>query len=167
MLYGPGQEGKENRYLVEMNESEENSMDTKVTKVPYVAIAVKDMNKAADFFANTFGGEILSKGTVEEQLYLDCMIKIGDFGLYLMEPMEEDSVIGRYISKNGEGLHHLCFTFRDPQLAIAELRKKGLRLSSVYFEVDDIELGFMHPKYAYGVLLELTPETVPFRTDLS
>ncbi|WP_066304107.1 VOC family protein [Bacillus sp. FJAT-29814] len=142
-------------------------MNTKVTKVPYVAIAVKDMHKAADFFANTFGGEIISKGTVEEELYLDCMVKIGDFCLYLMEPMSEESVIGRYISKNGEGLHHLCFTFQDPKLALAELREKGLRVNSIYFDVDDIELGFMHPKDAYGVLLELTPETVPLRTDIS
>src|SRR3954468_12903444 len=78
------------RYLPVINERGKN-MNTIVTKVPYVAIAVKDMHKAADFFANTFGGEILSKGTVEEELYLDCMVKIGDFCLYLMEPMSEES----------------------------------------------------------------------------
>jgi methylmalonyl-CoA/ethylmalonyl-CoA epimerase len=139
-------------------------MNTKVTKVPYVAIAVKDNKTASEFFVNTFGGEILSSGTVQEELYRECLVKIGDFHLYLMEPMEEGSVIGNYISKYGQGIHHLCFSFADHELAIKELRTRGLRVISKYIEADEAELAFLHPAESFGVLIELSPEEIPFRT---
>lgn len=134
---------------------------SKVTKVPYLAIAVKDRDKSCRYFEETFGGKVITKGSVPEELYRDAFVSIGDFHLYLMEPMEEDSVIGRFIQKKGEGIHHICFSFPNLKEAIQDLRKKGLTI----LERGTDEFAFIHPKDAHGILIELAPEHIKYRKE--
>ncbi|MCH6267565.1 VOC family protein [Neobacillus citreus] len=138
----------------------------KVTKVPYVAIAVRDRDKAADFFTKTFGGEVITSYSGPDNDFLgykDALIRIGDFHLYLMEPMEENSVVDKFIKKRGEGLHHIAFSFPNLQEAVEDLRERSLRVFDLGQATD--ELAFLHPKDAYGVLIELTPENIKYRND--
>jgi methylmalonyl-CoA/ethylmalonyl-CoA epimerase len=133
----------------------------KVTKVPYIAVAVKNREAAGRYFVETFGAKIITQGTVAEESYRDALVEIGNFHLYLMEPMEEDSVIGRFLAKKGEGIHHLCFSFSDLGEAIKDLRQKRLRI----LDRNTDEFAFIHPSDAHGVLIELAPENQVFRTE--
>ncbi|WP_284037057.1 VOC family protein [Neobacillus sp. 114] len=124
----------------------------KVTQVPYLAIAVKDLEKASRFFGEKFGGVISEIGGVPSESYRDVVVQIGDFHLYLMEPTSEESVIAKYIAKHGEGIHHVCFCYPNYKEAVAKLREENINI------LDRTHFSFIHPKDAYGVLIELAPE---------
>ena len=77
--------------------------------------------------------------------------------LELLEALSDDSVIGRFISKRGEGLHHVSLRVPDLIAVVAKLKQEGVRLVS-----DEIKVGagrhryvFVHPSSTGGVLLEL------------
>ncbi|MCM3568239.1 VOC family protein [Neobacillus mesonae] len=127
-------------------------MSESISQFAYIAIAVKNLEKAASFFADTFGGVIHKYGGVESEGYKDVFVKIGNFNLYLMEPLKEDSVIGRYIAKHGEGIHHICFKYEDYHKAVAGLKEKDLQILE-----RNGDFSFVHPKDAFGVLIELAP----------
>lgn len=135
----------------------------KVTKIPYVAIAVKNRDKAVKFFTETFGGTVLTTFKAPELGYNDALVQIGDFRLYFIEPTNEDTVVGKFIKKRGEGLHHIAFSFPDLKEAVADLRGRSLQVFDLGQYTD--ELAFLHPKDAHGVLIELTPEDINFRNE--
>ena len=95
--------------------------------------------------------------TVESEQVRLVMVPVGDTRLELLEPLSDDSVIGKFISKRGEGLHHVSLRVPDLSVAVARLTQDGVRLVS-----DEIKVGagghryvFVHPSSAGGVLLEL------------
>lgn len=86
------------------------------------------------------------------------MLSAGEGNIELLEPTGPDTVLGRFIERNGPGLHHLCLAVEDLQAAIAEVKAAGLKL------VDEVprrgfggrQVVFIHPKVAGGVLIELS-----------
>ena len=85
------------------------------------------------------------------------MIPLGETRLELLEPTADDSVIGKFIAKRGEGLHHISLRVPDLAAAVAKLKADGVRLVT-----DEIRTGagghryiFVHPASTGGVLLEL------------
>ena len=123
-----------------------------VSHFSYVALAVKDIKKTARFFAETFGGNIQWLPGLESEGYLDAFVEIGNFKLYLMQPVSEDSVIARFIQKHGEGIHHICFKYDDYDLAVERLKQRNLTILE-----RKGKYSFVHPKDAFGVLIELAP----------
>jgi methylmalonyl-CoA epimerase len=85
------------------------------------------------------------------------MIPLGGTRLELLEPTSENSVIAKFLSKRGEGLHHICLRVLDLGEAVEKLKRDGVHLTS-----EQIKVGagghryvFVHPASAGGVLLEL------------
>ena len=127
-------------------------MSQAVSQFPYVAIAVKDLQQSAHFFADTFGGTITWLPGVESEGYIDAFVEIGNFNLYLMQPLSETSVIGKFIAKFGEGIHHICFKYDEYDQAIEDLKQRNLTILE-----RKGKFSFIHPRDAYGVLIELAP----------
>jgi methylmalonyl-CoA epimerase len=88
------------------------------------------------------------------------MVPVGESRIELLEATAEGSTIAKFISKRGEGLHHVCLRVPDLPAAVARLKKDGVRLVS-----EEIKTGagghryvFLHPSSTGGVLLELVEE---------
>jgi methylmalonyl-CoA/ethylmalonyl-CoA epimerase len=91
------------------------------------------------------------------------MLKINDTSdggssyLQLLEPTREDSAVGTWLAKHGEGVHHIAFGTPDVDGDAAEIRDKGVRV--LYDEPRRGTMGsritFLHPKDCHGVLTEL------------
>jgi len=81
----------------------------------------------------------------------------GDSYLQLLEPTREDSAVGKWLAKNGEGVHHIAFGTADVDGDAADIRNKGVRV--LYDEPRIGSMGsritFLHPKDCHGVLTEL------------
>ena len=58
------------------------------------------------------------------------MVKLGDSRLELLEPLSEDSPVGRFLVRRGEGLHHVALRVPDIEARLDELKSKGVRLVS-------------------------------------
>src|SRR5439155_5427428 len=122
----------------------------------HIGIAVKSLDAAKAIYEK-LGMPVSNKETVESEQVRVVMVPVGDTRLELLEPLSDDSVIGRFIRKRGEGLHHVSLRVPDLSAAVAKLQQEGMRLVS-----DEIKVGagghryvFVHPSSTGGVLLEL------------
>jgi methylmalonyl-CoA epimerase len=122
----------------------------------HLGIAVKSL-AAAKAVYEKLGLSVSAEETVEQEKVRLVMVPVGETRLELLEPVSDDSVIGRFIAKRGEGLHHISLRVPDLNAAVQRLKSEGVRLVS-----EEIKTGagghryiFLHPSSTGGVLLEL------------
>lgn len=125
-------------------------------KIDHLGIAVKSLATAKAIYEK-LGLSVSPEETVEQEQVRLVMVPVGESRLELLEGTSENSTIARFISKRGEGLHHVCLRVPDLAAAVARLKKDGVRLVS-----NEIKSGagghkyvFVHPSGTGGVLLEL------------
>jgi methylmalonyl-CoA/ethylmalonyl-CoA epimerase len=127
-----------------------------MTRIDHLGIAVKSIESARGFY-ETLGLRIAREETVEHEQVRTAMIPLEESRVELLEPTSEDSPVGRFLSKRGEGLHHVALHVDDITGTMKALKSSGVRLIS-----DQIQIGagghhyfFVHPSSAGGVLLEI------------
>ena len=113
----------------------------------HIGIAVRDLDKALEFYRDALGLEIGEAEDVPSQQVRARFVPVGDASLELLEATSEQSAIARSIERRGPGLHHVTLRVDDIAAALAQLKARGVRL------VDDV--AFIHPSAAEGVLVEL------------
>jgi len=125
--------------------------------IHHVAIAVSDLDAAIDAFATQYGFEILSRERIEEQGVEEAMIAVGGSHIQLLEPLEPMSPVGRFLSRNGEGMHHIAFAVADIEAALEHLETIGVRLidSAPRIGGGGHRIAFVHPTALAGTLFEL------------
>jgi len=125
----------------------------------HVGVAVKSLQEALEGYRRLglepdFTEEVLSQGVRV------AFLRAGAVRVELLESLQADGVIARFIERRGEGLHHLAFACED-------IRKEMSRLRQAGFELVDAEprrgyegrlVAFVHPRSLHGVLLELVEE---------
>jgi methylmalonyl-CoA/ethylmalonyl-CoA epimerase len=127
--------------------------------IDHVGIAVPDLDAALDFYARTFDLHAVHEETNEEQGVREAMLAVGSSGscIQLLAPLSEDSTIGRFLARHGQGIQQLAYRVRDLDVVSAVLRERGVRL--LYAEprrgTAGSRVNFVHPKDAGGVLVEL------------
>jgi LAO/AO transport system kinase len=130
--------------------------------IDHLGIAVRSIDAVRDFY-EALGLRIADEETVEHEQVHAAMIPIGSSRIELLEPAEPGSVVGRFIEKHGEGLHHIALRVEDISATLEALKAKGVRLVS-----DRVQTGvgghlyfFVHPASASGVLLEICQQQAP------
>ncbi|KIZ14073.1 methylmalonyl-CoA epimerase [Streptomyces natalensis] len=134
-----------------------------LTRIDHIGIACFDLDKTVEFYRATYGFEVFHSEVNEEQGVREAMLKIngtsdgGASYLQLLEPTREDSAVGKWLKKNGEGVHHIAFGTADVDTDSEAIRDKGVRV--LYEEPRTGSMGsritFLHPKDCHGVLTEL------------
>jgi methylmalonyl-CoA/ethylmalonyl-CoA epimerase len=129
------------------------------TKIDHVGIAVPDLDVAIAFYADMFGMVSVHEETNEDQGVREAMLVVGDGTtlIQLLAPLRDDSIIAKFIDRNGPGLHQVAYTVEDIESVSADLRGKGLRLifDTARRGTSNSLVNFVHPKDAGGVLIEL------------
>jgi len=128
-----------------------------IYNIDHVAIAVHNLDEAIQRHRELFGAEPMSREVVEEQGVEEAMIAIGGSFVQLLAPVDETSPVGRFLSKYGEGLHHVAYAVTDIEAALRDMRRQGARL------VDETprrggrgaKIAFVHPESFAGTLVEL------------
>lgn len=128
----------------------------------HVAIAVHDLDEALAGYRRQYNVEPVSRETVADQGVDEAMIAIGGSFLQLLQPLSPDSPVGRFLAKNGEGLHHIALAVLDIEAAIAHLEATGARLIDRAPRIGGAghRIAFVHPASLTGTLIELV-EVVP------
>ena len=116
-------------------------------KIDRIAIAVKDLEKAVDFFSDLLGIEFDIVGSSEQ---LGMRGGYSACGLELIESTRPGSIINRFLEQRGEGLWALVLKVRNMDEMIKRFEEKGLKVAG------DVKAGAMrevafHPKGSYGV----------------
>jgi methylmalonyl-CoA epimerase len=128
-----------------------------LTAVDHVAIAVRDLRAAEEFYRRSFGAEVVHRETVEEQGVNEALLRVGESFVQLLTPTRDDSPVGKFLSKKGEGIHHVAYRVADIRAALARLNREGVELIDKEPRSGSrgTTIAFVHPRGALGTLIEL------------
>lgn len=126
-------------------------------KIDHIGIATNALEDAAKNWLDGLGLEPAHTEEVSEQGVRVTMLPIGDTNIELLEPLTEDSPVGRFLKKRGPGIHHIAVAVPDIEAALANLKEKGARLidEKPRRGANGCLVAFIHPSAMEGVLLEL------------
>ncbi|WP_294277253.1 methylmalonyl-CoA epimerase [uncultured Chryseobacterium sp.] len=129
-------------------------------KLEHIGIAVASLGISDDLFARLLGKPSYKKESVEREGVVTSFYQSGDSKIELLEASKEDSPISKFISKKGEGIHHLAFGVDNILDEIDRLKKEGFEFISEEPKegADNKLVAFLHPKSTNGVLVELCQE---------
>jgi methylmalonyl-CoA epimerase len=128
-------------------------------KIDHLGIAVRSLDRALEFYRDQLGLEISLRETVAHEKVNVAMLPLGEPRIELLEPVETDSVIGKFIDKRGEGLHHIAIRVPDLNASVERLRASGAKLLNQPRAGAGGNLYvFVHPSSTGGVLIELIQE---------
>jgi methylmalonyl-CoA/ethylmalonyl-CoA epimerase len=132
-------------------------------KVEHIGIAVKDIEDANNIFAKLFNQTHYKVEQVQSEGVITSFFKIGETKIELLQGIHQDSTIAKFISKRGEGIHHIAFEVTDIDSEIDRLISEGFELinSESKDGADNKKILFVHPKSTNGVLIELCQEKSP------
>jgi methylmalonyl-CoA/ethylmalonyl-CoA epimerase len=125
--------------------------------IHHVGMAVSDLDKALATYTRLFGAELEHRGFLEEQGVEAVAVLVGGGRVELLAPLAEDTPVGRFLAKRGEGMHHVAYEVEDVGAALGELSSEGAEL------IDEqprrglfgLEVAFVHPDAVHGVLTEV------------
>ena len=134
-----------------------------MNNIEHIGLAVKDLAAAVPLYELLLNTKCYKTERLEEQQVNTAFFRVGGSKLELLEGFSPDSVIGRFIEKNGEGMHHIAFAVEDIEAEMTRLREAGFRplQDRPLPGADNKLICFLHPKDTHGVLVELCMEKKP------
>jgi len=131
-----------------------------LTEIDHVAIAVRDLETAIAWYADTFGATVEHREVVESDGVEEALLKVADSYVQLLTPTRADSPVATYLEKRGEGIHHIGYRVDDCAVALQAVKDQGGRV------IDEAPrpgsrgttVAFVHPKASFGTLIELVQE---------
>jgi methylmalonyl-CoA/ethylmalonyl-CoA epimerase len=126
-------------------------------KLDHLGVAVTSIDAALAVY-HALGLTEEKRELVPAQKVTAAFLPIGESRIELLEPTAEDSPVARFLSRRGEGIHHVCFAVEDLEAALADLAGRGFRLihAEPVAGADGKRVAFLHPDAAHGVLIELS-----------
>jgi len=130
--------------------------------IDHIGIAVKDFTKSNGLFYKLLGEEPYKTEIVESEKVSTSFFRIGESKIELLEALDDDSPIAKFLEKKGEGIHHIAFEVADIITEMERLKKEGFQLLNEVPKkgADNKLVCFVHPKSANGVLIELCQEII-------
>ncbi len=126
------------------------------TRVHHTGVVVRSLEEACAFYRDTLGLPLLKEALIEDQGVKAALLDFGNGLLELLEPVDPDTGIARYLEQRGEGLHHVCLEVDDIRAALAGLKAKGVPLVDEEPRAGLVgTVAFLHPSALHGVLVEL------------
>jgi methylmalonyl-CoA/ethylmalonyl-CoA epimerase len=125
--------------------------------IEHIGIAVTSLEEAIPFYEKVFGLDCYRIEEVKSQKVKTAFFKVGQTKIELLEPTDPESPVAKFISKKGEGIHHIAFAVSNINRKLKEVEEKGVRLIDNVSRkgAEGMDIGFLHPKSTFGVLTEL------------
>ncbi|MBV1888063.1 MAG: methylmalonyl-CoA epimerase [Urechidicola sp.] len=129
-------------------------------KIEHIGIAVKDLESSNKLFASLFGKPHYKTETVQSEGVKTSFFESGPNKIELLQALNEDSPISKFITKKGEGVHHIAFAVDDIKSEMERLKSEGFVVLNDKPKkgADNKLVAFLHPKSTNGVLIELCQE---------
>ncbi len=128
-----------------------------LTEIDHVAIAVRDLDAAIDYYHRAFGAEVEHREVVQHDGVEEALLKVAESYVQLVTPIRDDSPLAKAIEKRGEGLHHVGYRVRDCAEALASMVAAGATAIDQAPRPGSrgTTVAFVHPKGSLGTLIEL------------
>jgi len=131
-----------------------------LTEIDHVAIAVNDLEAGIAYYRDTYGAEVEHREVVERDGVEEALIKVAESYVQLLTPIRDDSTVAKFLATKGEGIHHIGYRTDDVAALLERVKEQGHRV------IDEQPrpgsrgtiVAFIHPKTAFGTLIELVQE---------
>jgi methylmalonyl-CoA/ethylmalonyl-CoA epimerase len=126
-------------------------------RIDHIGVAVDDLEAAVLLYSERLQMPLQHRETVEEQGVEAVLLGVGEGHVELLRPLADDTAVGRFLERNGPGLHHVAYGTADIDSALAAVRAAGLRLIDEQPRrgIRNSRVAFVHPRSTGGVLTEL------------
>jgi methylmalonyl-CoA/ethylmalonyl-CoA epimerase len=126
-------------------------------RIDHIGVATDDLDGAIELYEETLGMPIAHRETVESQGVEAVLLDVGDGHVELLRPLGPETPVGRYLERQGPGLHHVAYAVDDIEGVLDSLKEAGVELidAEPRIGIRDSRVAFVHPKSTGGVLTEL------------
>ncbi len=142
-------------------------MKGRIVGIDHLGVAVRDPRERLPLWADLLGLELEGAEAVPSEGVRTWMLAVGGAHVELLEPLADDSPVGQYLAKRGEGIHHLCLRVDDLEAILARLAARGIEPlgGGARAGAGGARVAFLHPRDTGGVLLELSERPGAGRED--
>jgi len=133
-----------------------------IKKIEHLGIAVESIDSSLKVYEALLGAKCYKVENVESEGVKTAFIQIGESKIELLEATDPTSPIAKFLTKKGQGIHHIAFDTDDIESEINRLKNEGFELihQSPKNGADNKMIAFLHPKSTDGILVELCQERV-------
>jgi methylmalonyl-CoA/ethylmalonyl-CoA epimerase len=126
-------------------------------RIDHIGVAVEDIDAAIELYGGSFQMREQHRETVEEQGVEAVLLEVGDGHVELIRPLSPETGVGKFIAKNGPGLHHVAYATDNIDATLSAVREAGLKLidEKPRKGIRQSRVAFLHPRSTGGVLTEL------------
>jgi len=123
----------------------------------HVGIAVRNIDETLQVFENTLGLKHEKTLTLDERKLKIALLDLGETKIELLEPMDKEGTIAKFLANRGEGIHHIALRVTEIEKMLEQLKKQGVTLidEKPRKGAEGGKVAFIHPKSTKGVLIEL------------
>src|SRR5690349_6811058 len=128
-----------------------------LARIDHIGVAVEDLDAALKLYDADLDMALAHRETVESQGVEAVLLDVGDGHVELLAPLGPDTPVGKYLAKNGTGLHHVAYAVDDIDAALEKIAAAGIQLidSEPRVGIRDSRVAFLHPRSTGGVLTEI------------
>ncbi|MEA2141300.1 MAG: methylmalonyl-CoA/ethylmalonyl-CoA epimerase [Solirubrobacteraceae bacterium] len=126
-------------------------------RIDHIGVAVEQIEPALALYRDDFQLTLAHREVVEEQGVEAVLLDVGENHVELLAPLGADTPVGKFLAKNGPGLHHVAYQVQDIDATLGALKRAGLALidEQPRIGIRGSRVAFMHPRATAGVLTEL------------
>jgi methylmalonyl-CoA/ethylmalonyl-CoA epimerase len=126
-------------------------------RIDHIGVAVEEIDAGLALYGDSLEMKLAHRETVESQGVEAVLLDVGEGHVELLAPLGPDTPVGRYLAKNGTGLHHVAYAVDDIDAALEKIAAAGIQLidSEPRVGIRDSRVAFLHPRSTGGVLTEI------------
>jgi methylmalonyl-CoA/ethylmalonyl-CoA epimerase len=129
-------------------------------RIHHLGVAVEDLDEAVSTYERLFGGSVEHRDLVPAQGVEAAAVRLGESRVELVTPLGDDTPVGRFLAKRGQGMHHVAYAVGDLTTALTDLAARGAHLidEEPHEGLFGLQVAFVHPESVHGVLSELVAD---------
>jgi methylmalonyl-CoA/ethylmalonyl-CoA epimerase len=126
-------------------------------RIDHIGVAVEDIDASLALYEQSFEMPAVHRETVSSQGVEAALLDVGDGHVELLAPLGPDTPVGKYMAKNGPGLHHVAYAVEDIDAELERLGAAGVQLidAEARTGIRGSRVAFLHPRSTGGVLTEI------------
>ena len=127
------------------------------SRIDHIGVAVEEIDAALELYRDSFQLEVAHREVVEEQGVEAVLLDVGENHVELLAPLSPDTPVGKFLVKQGPGLHHVAYQVRDIDATLQALKQAGMQLidQQPRTGIRGSRVAFIHPRATAGVLTEI------------